>query len=126
MGVCLCIFNERTLRKDFISSLMKKYVCRPPEGALVASTSIVQCMMQYISQFELRMGKTSPETIVFGVRKLPQLEVSDNITYMTLYISTVTHPLILYNYHFFLIKLLLSRYDQISFYAFIYGWKNVF
>ena len=31
------------------------------------------------SPFELRMGKTSPETIVFKVDELPYLEVTDNM-----------------------------------------------
>jgi hypothetical protein len=40
------------------------------------------------------MGKTSPEAIVFKVRKLPSLEATDNITNLTIYISTVnSHPL---------------------------------
>ena len=37
------------------SSLIKKYVCRPLDSASMA----------LISQFELRMGETSHETIVF-------------------------------------------------------------
>ena len=41
------------------SSLIKKYVCRPPDSA---STSIATMRD---TTLELRMGGTSPETIVF-------------------------------------------------------------
>ena len=33
--------------------------------------ALSQCVIQHFSQFELRMGRTSPKTIVFKVRRLP-------------------------------------------------------
>jgi len=50
-----------------------------------------------ISQSELIMGKTLPETIVFKVRKLPYLEFNDNSKNAILFI---THPLILICFSF--------------------------
>jgi hypothetical protein len=44
-------------------SLIKKYVCRPPDST---STSIAKCTIQHFSRFELRIGETLPEIIVFG------------------------------------------------------------
>ena len=38
-----------------------------------------QHVIQYVSRFELKIGKTLPETIVFKLRKL-QLAVYDNMT----------------------------------------------
>ena len=44
-----------------VSSLIKKYICRPPESIPMALISIVT--MQGTS--ELSMGETLPKTIVF-------------------------------------------------------------
>jgi hypothetical protein len=42
------------------SSLIKKYIYRSPDSALMAPISIATMhMMQHFSRFELRMGKTS-------------------------------------------------------------------
>ena len=53
--------------------------------------SMPQYVMQHFSRFELRMGKTSPETIVFKVDELPYLEFTDNMTYIS---NVNSHPLI--------------------------------
>ena len=53
-----------------------------------------QSMIQHLSRFELRMGKTAPETIiVFKVSKLPELEVTN---YMKNIILTLTFLTIKY------------------------------
>jgi hypothetical protein len=49
-------------------------------------SALPQCVMQHFSQFELRMGKTLPETIVFKVSKLPQLEVTDKFKICSEYV----------------------------------------
>ena len=51
-------------------SLKSMYIDRQTEHQCHQPASI-QCMIQHFSRFELRMGKTLPEKIVFKVRKLP-------------------------------------------------------
>ena len=61
------------------SSLIKKQVCRSPDSTSMTSTSLPQCIIQHFGQFELRMGKTLPETIVFRSANYPSLTLLTNL-----------------------------------------------
>ena len=53
-----------------MSSLITKYVYRPPDSASIASTNSQYLVIQHINRFDLKMSETSPEIDVFKVRKL--------------------------------------------------------
>ena len=70
------------------SSLIKKYVCRPPDSA---STSIPTMRDTTLQSIWIENGRN----IVIKVSKLPQLEVTGNVT---LYISIVNSQPLIWSY----------------------------
>ena len=62
------IMNFEVLPK---SSLIKKYICRPPDSALMASTCITTMHDLTLQSIELRMSKKKLKVIIFKVNKLP-------------------------------------------------------